>query len=117
MNYKVLITGLLAILAPILAKKGIVIPAEFGVWVSAIFVTISGFVANGIRLGLKDARTNITGVVAAAAVLLGTFGLELSPEFQAAIIGVALWIIGGFSEMTLAFASASFGLPTGESKQ
>jgi hypothetical protein len=104
MNWKSLVAVLLAVLSPALAKRGIVIPAEFAGWVSAVFVAVSGIVSSGVRVGFRDLPTTLTGVVGAAAVLLGSLGLDIPAELQIALVGIITTVIAWFARSPLAIA-------------
>jgi hypothetical protein len=97
MNWKSLVAVLLALASPALAKRGIVIPAEFAGWVSAVFVAVSGIVSSGVRVGFRDLPTTLAGVVGAAAVLLGSLGLDIPAEVQTALVGIILTVIAWLS--------------------
>jgi hypothetical protein len=96
MNYVSIFSAILAFLAPLLAKRGWIFPPEAASWFAALFVGVQGLIANGIRLGIRDLRTTLSGLLGAAFVGLASFGLDLSPEFQAAIIGIATTITAWF---------------------
>ncbi|MFZ9310726.1 MAG: hypothetical protein ACO24O_04395 [Arenimonas sp.] len=95
---KLFIPGLLAMLAPWLAKRGIVLPDNLSEWIltaiQGVGVAVSGWLVNG---GAQDSRTTITGVIGAGALFAATFGFDISPDTQAAITSIILTIIGFFT--------------------
>lgn len=96
MNLISIFSAILAFLSPLLAKRGWILPPEAAGWFAALFVGIQGLLANGVKLGIRDGRTTLSGLLGAAFVGLGSFGLDLSPEFQAASIGLATTITAWF---------------------
>jgi hypothetical protein len=97
MNYVSIFSAVLAFLTPLLAKRDLVLPPEAATWLAALFVGIQGIIANGVRLGIRDIRTTLSGLLGAVFVGLAGFGLELPLEFQAAIIGIATTIVAWFT--------------------
>ncbi len=60
---------------------------------------------------IKDWKSVITAVVAALAMVLSALGIiELTPEQQAAIVTVALLIIGFFTDVTLRAMKKKLGM-------
>lgn len=97
MNKKSILAAVLAIIGPILARRGIVLPPEFAAGVSAVGVFLCGLVANGVKLGFTDWPTTLSGLIGGAATALAAFGFELPPDVQAGIATLALTLIGAFA--------------------
>jgi len=98
MNFKTIFAALLAIVGPILARRGIVLPPEFASSVGAIGVFVCGLVANGVKLGFNDWPTTVSGLVGGAATALAAFGFDLPLDVQMGISTIALALIGGFAK-------------------
>lgn len=94
--FRFVIPGLLALASQVAGKFNFVITPELATWLSIILTAIAGIAANGVKIGFRDVPTTVSGVVGALAILLASFGLELGPETQAALIGIALSVIGYF---------------------
>lgn len=97
MNWKSLIAALMGVIAPLLAKRGIVLSPEFVPAVQSIFVFVCGLVANGVRFGITDGPTTLAGLVGGAATALAAFGFDLPPDVQAGIVTISLTVIGAFA--------------------
>lgn len=97
MNWKTIIAGLFGIVAPLLAKRGILITPETGAAIQSIFVFVCGAVAHGVKFGVTDLPTTVAGLIGGTATALAAFGFDLPPDVQMAISTIALAVIGGFA--------------------
>lgn len=97
MNWKTIIAGVFGIVAPLLAKRGIILTPETGAAIQSIFVFVCGLVANGVKLGVTDLPTTVAGLIGGTATALAAFGFDLPPDVQMAISTIALAVIGAFA--------------------
>jgi len=97
MNWKTIIAGLFGIVAPLLAKRGILLTPETGAAIQSIFVFVCGLVANGVKFGVTDLPTTVAGLIGGAATALAAFGFDLPPDVQAGIVTISLTVIGAFA--------------------
>lgn len=98
---KLFVPGLLGLLAPLLAKHNIILPADTSDQILAAIqgcsVAVSGFLVNG---GNKDFKTTLTGAIGGIATFLASVGFEMSLETQTSLIALILTGVGFFTHHT-----------------
>jgi hypothetical protein len=110
---KMFIPGLIGILSPFFEKRGIVVPAGFSDWITTLAVFVSGLLASGARLGVRDLPTTTTGVIGGAALALTGFGLDVDVTTQAALAGIVVTLIAWFSRSPVAALPQDTAAPPG----